>query len=351
MTITAQEPTDDHTSASVRPVNWTVAVDRSALSRGLLLTIGALLVLSTLGQIARCRFGWGSLFGLVRLFYVDAERNVPPFFSVLLLLLAAALLAVVAATMRRRSDRFWRYWGGLAVLFAGLAADEFIGFHEMPIEHLRRLLGAHGLLYFTWVIPGMGFVALVAILWTRWLLALPVETRNRYVVAGVIFVSGAIGVEMLSGWAAEYRGEDSGLYAAIVTVEEACEMLGVWYFIDATLRLLQRLDVAFVIRFGPRNTACGAIANPARGAEDAAQGETSAAGSPPAGTPVDPADGVLHEVRALRNLLEQDATPTRDVPTVVHEPDRPSGNRSDSARPGAAGGEGRPAARFGPSAR
>ncbi|RMG36403.1 MAG: hypothetical protein D6725_10600 [Planctomycetota bacterium] len=233
-----------------------MVVRRQTVRWALLAAIAVLLVLSTLGQMAQRVFGLGTMFGLVRLFYVDAERNVPTFYSSLALLLACGLLAIVAAERRRCGDRLWIHWSWLSVLFLLLAADEFIGFHEMPIERLRRLWDAHGLLYFTWVVPGAAFVLLVAIASARWLLTLPRAVRNRYVVAATVFVTGAIGVEMLSGWVAEYRGEDTGIYAAVVTVEEACEMLGVWIFIDATLHFLERLGTSVTITFDhqPRST-------------------------------------------------------------------------------------------------
>lgn len=330
--------------ASTRSTTVALSVDPQIVSRSLLVTIAALVLLSTLGQVAQRGLGAGTMFGFVRLFYVDAERNVPTFYSVLALLLASGLLALVGVVLRQRNDAFWRHWIFLAILFAGLATDEFIGFHEMPIERLRRLLDAHGLLYFTWVIPGAAFVALVAVVCARWLMALPGETRRRYLAAGGVFVFGAIGVEMLSGLVAEYRGEDTGVYAAVVTLEEACEMLGVWLFVDATLRLLQKLDASFTIRFGSVGTTLSQqIDAQARGAGGLTRADTAASAQLPesdaptiraVATMPDAADercdaAVVDDLGALHTLLKgEDERPSAGIafPADGH-PQPPTGSR------------------------
>ena len=102
------------------------------------------------------------------------------------------------------------------------------------------LLGAGGALYFTWVIPGMIFVAAVAIGFLSFLIQLPARTRNLFLAAGTVFVGGAIGVEMLSAIEADAHTQYSLSYALIITLEETMEMLGIVLFIYALSDYISR---------------------------------------------------------------------------------------------------------------
>ena len=56
-----------------------------------------------------------------------------------------------------------------------------------------------------------------------------------FITSGAIFVLGAIGFEMLSGWQAEVSGKRTYLYMIFYTCEEALEMTGIAIFIYALL--------------------------------------------------------------------------------------------------------------------
>jgi hypothetical protein len=59
-----------------------------------------------------------------------------------------------------------------------------------------------------------------------------------FLVSGSIFVSGAIGFELLGGRQAELYGKDNVLYCFFYTCEELLEMLGVAVFIYTLLRYM-----------------------------------------------------------------------------------------------------------------
>jgi hypothetical protein len=158
-------------------------------------------------------------------------------------LLASVLLFLIAAIRRAQGDRFRHHWLALGVLFGLLSLDEIAMLHEYPIDALRAGLHATGLLYYTWVIPGMLFVTAVAGLFVKFVLHLDGVTRRRFVTAGAVFVAGAIGVEMFSGLHASRFGEQNLGYALIITCEEMLEMLGVVLFIRALLGVLHH-DIA-----------------------------------------------------------------------------------------------------------
>ena len=219
------------------------------------LLVGAVVViicLSLLGQVSKHFFGHDNLKGFVPTFYVDYESNVPTWYSAFQLALAAGLLATVAAVKTARSDPFRRHWVALSLIFFCLSIDEVAMIHEYPIAPLRRALGAGGLLYYTWVIPGAAFVAFVGLCFWRFLRQLPPRTRNGFLLAGAVFVGGAIGVEMLSGLQADLHGEETFVYAMIVTGEELLEMLGIVLFIHALWEYLSAEVDEVSLRVGTR---------------------------------------------------------------------------------------------------
>ncbi|MCG8448106.1 MAG: hypothetical protein MI725_00825 [Pirellulales bacterium] len=220
----------------------------------LLMVVGTLILLSLLGQVAKHVYGHTMLKGFVPAFYVDYESNVPTWYSSLALGLAAALLLMIACVHWQRKDTFRRHWAALAGLLLLLSADEIAMFHEYPIEPLRDTFQTGGVLYYPWVLPGIAFVALVGIALARFFWHLPRPTQAHFLLAAVVFVSGAIGVEMLSGVQADRHGEENLTYALIITVEESLEMLGVVIFIRGLVDYIHRELGGMSLQVGSSNS-------------------------------------------------------------------------------------------------
>jgi hypothetical protein len=70
------------------------------------------------------------------------------------------------------------------------------------------------------------------------LFRLPARFRLLFIVSGAVYVGGGIGVEIVSQLYADASGKWDPIYAALATLEETLEMLGVALLIYA---LLQRL--------------------------------------------------------------------------------------------------------------
>lgn len=222
--------------------------------------IAVLVCLSIFGQYSRFFLGHGQLMGLIDGFDVDAETNVPTFFACVQLLVASSLAGVIAYTVRQTGAAFRRHWTGLALLFAYFALDEFVQLHEQLAE-LPFLPPKEGVLFYAWVVPGMGLVALFGALYARFFWALPVRSKGLFAAAGVLYVGGAIGVEMMAGWYASQYGELSFTHAMITTIEETMELSGVALFVYALLDYLRThvggLRVAFGGRAGKDRAARG----------------------------------------------------------------------------------------------
>ena len=185
----------------------------------------------------------------VRLFYLDAEANVPTWYSASALLLCSALLAMIACAKRAQQDPCVRHWTAMAVVFLCLSIDEEAILHEMAIRPLRLALHTDGLLYYAWVVPGAAAVLLFALAHLRFLWRPPPRTRVLFCVAGAVYVGGAIGVEALSGLRAARYGEGDSVYVMIATVEELMEMTGVVVFIYALLDYMGRHLGEVTLRF------------------------------------------------------------------------------------------------------
>ena len=168
---------------------------------------------------------------LTRQFILDNENNIPTWYSSALFLVGAALASVLASF---DSDRR-RGWMGLGIIFLLLSIDETASFHESANSTLRQAWDLHGVLRFAWVIPASA--ALMAFLagYARFVLALPSDSRRRLIGAGVVYVTGALGGDLVGGWYWDTYGGDTVGYGLITTVEELLEMIGLVLLVYALM--------------------------------------------------------------------------------------------------------------------
>ena len=171
----------------------------------------------------------------VILFNVDAELNIPAVFAGLVLLICSILLAIIAYGEKLAKRSYVNHWRALSIIFLFMSLDEVIMLHEKTIEPLRDKLDTSGFLYYAWVIPGAIFVVTLLLAFLGFVTALPAKTRRLILIAGTVYVGGAIGIELVGGYYAELNSQYNITYAIITTVEEFLEMLGLLIFIYALL--------------------------------------------------------------------------------------------------------------------
>jgi len=181
---------------------------------------------------------------------LDAEPSLGQFTQAVLLLALAALLFAIGHRTRDLGDRYARWWIGLAVVFTYLAIDEGSQLHEMSIGPLRGAFDTGGPLLFAWLIVAIPFVVMFGVVCVPFLRALPSWTRNRIVLAGLLYVAGAIGMEMLSGVWVDARGFDATYFYLFVTIEEALEVSGLLLFLSTLLSYVARMQGRVVIDIG-----------------------------------------------------------------------------------------------------
>jgi hypothetical protein len=188
------------------------------------------------GLISTFFLGHNHVFGLVPLFDLNSERNLPTLYAGLGLLFCAVLLGLIAWV--NRANFGYLPWAGLSLIFVFLFYDELISIHEGLIEPLQAAWNTSGFLRYAWVIPYGLFVVVLALVYSRFLLRLPGDTRRYFLLAGLLFVTGALGVEVLGGQQATLQGKDLG-FEILVMIEEILEMVGVLVFIHALLAYIE----------------------------------------------------------------------------------------------------------------
>lgn len=188
---------------------------------------------------------------------VGAEASLPTWFSVLNLTLASGLALLLAVAAHSHTRWLAAFWGLLAALMLLLSVDESVQIHEQLLEHGAALapglpaLHSHG-----WVILGALFVMATGALFLPFLMRLPRQLMVRLLVAGGLFVFGALGVESFGAIADYYdwlEREDLA-YELRRVVEEGCEMFGIVLFNRALYVECEQQQLALRLYQAPPGT-------------------------------------------------------------------------------------------------
>ncbi len=218
-----------------------------------LTVIGLLLLANLAGIFAKFYLDFPHIKSFIRLVDFDTEMNVPTLYSSFAMFIASALLALVGFVHRTRKEPSFA-WFGLSFIFVFLSVDESSEFHEMLVGPVRESLDTSGVFYFAWVIP-YGILAIVlGLAYLKFLINLPRNILGLFVLSGVVFLSGALGLELVGGVIAQNLGTNSMIYAFSYTFEELLEMIGIALLIYTTTRYIEQVLPNLQICFGePQN--------------------------------------------------------------------------------------------------
>lgn len=165
-----------------------------------------------------------------QLFDVDEENNIPTWFSSANLMLTAALTLVLAMGKWQHRDRWRIHWMILGWGFLFLSLDEMAGLHES----LNSVAEA------SWAVYALPLVLVLAIVFFRFLYFLPSRTATLFILSGLLFLGGAVGVELYTE-PYLHNGELNTLaYNLWTPVEEGMEMFGVILYQYALLDYMAR---------------------------------------------------------------------------------------------------------------
>ena len=232
--------------------NNRITLTTTTIVRALVVACGVLVAASLAGQMVKYWGGRPYVYGLVPKFYLADERNLPTMFAVFLHSIAAVLLALIAVLKRRERDPYAARWKLLAIGFLCMAVDEGAELHELFKLPFQQLLGGGqlGIFNFAWVIPFGVLVIGLAVYFATFVWSLPRSTGLRFLLAGALFVGGALGFELIEGAYAEVHGVRNVTYMLLATVEETLEMAGVIVFILAVLKYIEAHYPAVTVNFG-----------------------------------------------------------------------------------------------------
>lgn len=185
-------------------------------------------------QIAKYSFNYRE--DWLKLFNLDKELNYPSWYASFTLVFCSLLLRTIASTKKINGDRYFRHWKALSIIFLILSLDEAISIHEiLIIPDLRRFLHLGGIFYYVWVVPALVFVGLVGLAYYKFIKHLPQRTMILFLLAGGLYIGGALGMEMIGGYYTDLYGTNNLTYALITCLEEVLEMVGVVVFIYSLL--------------------------------------------------------------------------------------------------------------------
>src|SRR5690606_6454383 len=92
-----------------------------------------------------------------------------------------------------------------------------------------------GVLYYSWYKVFIPIVIVIGLAYVPFLWRLPRRDAGRFILAGGVFLGGAIGLEMAEAY---LNYHEMGGQSLVQLIEETCEMAGVVLFIHALLCIL-----------------------------------------------------------------------------------------------------------------
>lgn len=221
----------------------------------LLAIVMGLLLGGVVTQYIKYAYGDETQFGFVRLFNLEGENNLPSWYSSVALLLSSVALGYIGLHHNQEADPFAWHWLALALLFFCLSTDEAASIHEMsasPIHHWLERVGhvdsVISVIGTAWLLAGIPFAVIVFLGFWRFLLHLPFATRSLFLVAGSLYIMGAIGLEALGGrYIAHHGGSHTLTYEMMVAMEEGLEMLGVVVFLYALMMYMAKHGISLQV--------------------------------------------------------------------------------------------------------
>lgn len=182
--------------------------------------------------------------GVLRQLDLNAEANATAWFGSFLLLLAAACATVVATSASVVESGTTRRWGVLAALLALMSVDETAQLHDLATGPLRAALDTElTAFHFAWVIPGLVVVVVASLYLAPLARSLEGREAPRLLGAALVYVAGAIVLEMAGGLVVDVDVDVNGYtlpYLAVTTLEESLELIGAVLLVSVLLDVARR---------------------------------------------------------------------------------------------------------------
>ena len=187
-------------------------------------------------------FGYDYAKGMVPLFRLNAEANLPTVFSFFLILTSSALCWLISRACARQHPVRSFAWAALSVIALFLAIDEGFTIHELLDTYpqwTEGLFEARGVLHGPWVVVYGAGVLVFILVFLPFFFSLPTKYKLIFSACVIIYVSGAIGLEMVGAAELDATGLETLYYEVVNSIEEMMEMSAVALAIYGLLRYLR----------------------------------------------------------------------------------------------------------------
>lgn len=245
----------DHESGQMSPIATSGIISAPKITHyRKLVMLAWLMSLVVIGLgIARelfvAQFGVDTPLQDLRHFSLDSEHSLPVWYSSTLMTISVILLWIINGNEKIEFRRRFSLWQILAVVFLAMSIDETSSFHEVLITPLQNYFGATGIFHFSWVIVAIPALVAFAIYILPDLFRLPRVWLAKFMASGVVYVAGALGMELVGGYFASSIGVESTSYIVTATIEESLEIIGLTMFACFLGGYLLQLAPRFTLRF------------------------------------------------------------------------------------------------------
>ena len=141
-------------------------------------------------------------------------------------------------------------WRSLAIIFLFLGFDELLMFHERLNIVMKAFNQSDGPFTYLWWIPAGLCVLVLSCIFVPFLRSLDRPLRSLFLLSGSVYLSGAVGFEVLGAIVSYTNGGMQSLeYLAVATTEELLELLGLSIFIYALIRNLELKHFTVKVNF------------------------------------------------------------------------------------------------------
>lgn len=221
----------------------------------LIVTVPLVIILSALGALALYStfvLRHGSVHGLVPMFLLNAEGNIPTFFSSANLMFSSIVLFVAGGSAKQSGRPFAIAWIALGLVAMFLAVDEGVQIHELldrNREWTKGFFKASGFLAGPWVVVYGTLVLGFLVGFARFFLHLPPKYKLLFSFGAAMFVGASIGLEMIGAqvWTASGK---SLSFEIVNWIEEVFEMSAVTLINASLLSYVQTMHGSLTIQTG-----------------------------------------------------------------------------------------------------
>ena len=216
--------------------------------------MGTVIALLTLGQacivVVRLYFGYEGSCGIIPLFQLNPEANIPTWFQSANLLMCSLFAGSIAAGEWRKQSPLRAGWAVTAFFLMAFSLDETAQLHDGLSHFSKRFQFQSNLLRYPWVIAGSVFVVFFAAYLLPMVMKLSAVIRRRLALGFAAYFGSALGLEFVESMIASRIGTHNLIFLLVTSVEEVGEMLSILFLSCAFLAHLRDTEKEAVIEFG-----------------------------------------------------------------------------------------------------